>query len=63
YATMPVVEMAAPATVTESSDPVVLTEVVDILADRLNNSQPASLRAAGDLLGASWCASRNAESD
>ncbi|MGL4457663.1 MAG: thiamine pyrophosphate-binding protein, partial [Plesiomonas shigelloides] len=41
YATMPIVEMAVPATVTESSDPVVLTEVVDILADRLNNSQQA----------------------
>lgn len=41
YATMPVVEMAVPATVTESSDPVVLTEVVDILVDRLNNSQQA----------------------
>lgn len=39
YATMPVVEQALPVRAVVQSDPAILTEVVDILADRLNNSQ------------------------
>lgn len=38
YATMLVVDTALPAAIEVSSDPIVLNEVVDILADRLNSS-------------------------